>query len=39
MELIRNIGFLHLLDSGIEGFYTEDIATEDCRYVKFSEGG
>ena len=39
MELIQKIGFLPLLDSGIEGFSAEDIVTEDCRYVTFSEGG
>ena len=27
MELIRNIGFLPLLDSGIKGFSAEDIVT------------
>ena len=39
MELIREIGFLPLLDSGIEGFSAEDIVAEDCRYVAFPEGG
>ena len=39
MELIREIGFLPLLDSGIEGFCAEDIVDEDCRYVTFPEGG
>ena len=39
MELIQNIGFLPLLDSGIEGFSAEDIVAEDCRYVTFPEGG
>lgn len=39
MELIQKIGFLPLLDSGIEGFSAEDIVDEDCRYVKFPEGG
>ena len=39
MELILKIGFLPLLDSGIEGFSAEDIVTDDCGYVTFSEGG
>ena len=39
MELIQEIGFLPLLDSGIEGFSAEDIVDEDCRYVTFPEGG
>ena len=39
MELIQEIGFLPLLDSGIEGFSAEDIVAEDCRYVAFAEGG
>ena len=33
MELIQEIGFLPLLDSGIEEFSAEDIVAEDCRYV------
>lgn len=39
MELIRETGFLPLLDSGIEGFSAEDLVAEDCRYVTFPEGG
>ena len=39
IELIQKIGFLPLLDSGIEGFSAEDIVDEDCRYVTFPEGG
>ena len=31
MELIQKIGFLPLLDSGIEGFSAEDIVAEDCQ--------
>ena len=37
MELIQQIGFLPLLDSGIEGFSAEDIVAEDCRYVRLPE--
>ena len=39
MELIQQIGFLPLLDSGIEGFSAEDIVAEDCGYVRLPEGG
>ena len=38
MELIQKIGFLPLLDSGIEGFSAEDIVAEDCSYVRLPEG-
>ncbi|MST84810.1 hypothetical protein [Hallella mizrahii] len=39
MELIQQIGFLPLLDSGIVGFSAEEIVDEDCGYVALSEGG
>ena len=39
MELIQKIGFLPLLDSGIEGFSAEDIVADDCGYVRLPEGG
>ena len=39
MELIQKIGFLPLLDSGIEGFSAEDIVAEDCGYVRLSGTG
>ncbi len=39
MELIHEIGFLPLLDSGISGFSAEDIVDVDCRYVTFPDGG
>ena len=39
MELIQEIGFLPLLDSGIEGFSAEDIVAEDCGYVRLPEDG
>ncbi len=34
MELIQKIGFLPLLDSGIEGFSAEDIVDEDFIYPR-----
>lgn len=39
MDLIREIGFLPLLNSGIEGFSGEELVTDDCRYVTFADGG
>ena len=38
-ELINDIGFLPLLDSGIPGFSAEEIVDDDCRYVVFPDGG
>lgn len=39
VELIGQIGFLPLLDSGIDGFSAEDAVDDDCRYVVFPDGG
>ena len=39
MELIQEIGFLPLLDSGIVGFSAEEVVEEECRYVVFPDGG
>lgn len=39
MNLIQEVGFLPLLDSGINGFSAEDVVADDCRYVTFPEGG
>ena len=39
MDLIQQIGFLPLLDSGIWGYSAEEIVSEDCRYVTFPDGG
>jgi hypothetical protein len=38
-ELIQRIGFLPLLYSGIRGFSAEEVVSDDCRYVRFSDGG
>ena len=38
-ELIKQIGLLPLLDSGISGFDAESIVDDDCRYVTFPDGG
>ena len=39
MELIQEIGFLPLLDSGIRGFSAEDMVDDECRYVMLPDGG
>lgn len=39
MEYIQQIGFLPLLDSGINGYSAEDIVAEDCRYILLPDGG
>ena len=38
-ELVNELGFLPLLDSGIAGFSAEEMVDDDCRYVTFPEGG
>ncbi|MBP5322573.1 MAG: hypothetical protein J6Y84_02100 [Bacteroidaceae bacterium] len=39
MELIQDIGFLPLLDSGIPGYCAEALVDEECRYVVYPDGG
>ena len=39
MEVIGQIGFLPLLDSGIRGFSAEEMVDDDCRYVVYADGG
>ena len=39
MELIQQVGFLPLLDSGIRGFSAEEMVDDDCHYVVFPDGG
>lgn len=39
IELIHEIGFLPLLDSGISGYSAEEMVTEECRYVVLPDGG
>ncbi len=38
-ELVSRVGFLPLLDSGVEGYSAEEIVSDDCRYVTFEGGG
>ena len=39
IELIEQVGFLPLLDSGIRGFSAEEMVSSDCRYVVLPDGG
>lgn len=39
MELIQELGFLPLLDSGIAGYSAEELVSDDCRYVVLPDGG
>lgn len=39
IDYIQKVGFLPLLDGGVNGFSAEDIVTDDCRYVVFDDGG
>ena len=39
MELIQQVGFLPLLDSGVRGYSAEELVDDDCRYVVFPDGG
>ncbi len=38
MELVRQVGFLPLLDSGIQGFSAESMMAEECRFIQFEDG-
>ena len=39
IDLIQEVGFLPLLDSGIRGYSAEELVDEDNRYVVFDDGG
>lgn len=39
MEFIHEIGFLPLLDSGINGYSADEVVDDDCSYVVFPDGG
>lgn len=39
MEYIQEVGFLPLLESGIDGYSAEAVVDDDCRYVVFPDGG
>ena len=35
---VRQVGFLPLLESGIQGFAAESMMAEECRFTKFDDG-
>ena len=39
IELIQEIGFLPLLDSGISGYSAEEMVSDECRYSPLPDGG
>ncbi len=39
IDYIQKVGFLPLLESGIDGFSADAMVEDDCRYVVFPEGG
>jgi hypothetical protein len=38
MECIQQVGFLPLLDSGIQGYAAESMMAEECRFTQFNDG-
>ena len=39
IEMVKELGFLPLLDSGIRGFSAEELVDDDCRYIVLPDGG
>lgn len=39
MDFIQKMGFLPLLNSGVEGFSAEEIVDEECGYITYPDGG
>jgi len=38
MECVRQVGFLPLLESGIQGYSAESLMAEECRFTQFEDG-
>ncbi len=38
MECVQQVGFLPLLDSGIQGYSAESLMAEECRFTQFEDG-
>lgn len=38
IDCIQQLGFLPLLDSGIQGFCAESLMAEECRFTQFDDG-
>lgn len=39
IETVQQLGFLPLLNSGIDGFSADEMVDEECRYVVYPDGG
>ena len=39
MNLIQQIGFLPLFNTGIEGFSADDVIDNNCKYIELPDGG
>lgn len=38
IDFIQQVGFLPLLESGIQGYCAESLMAEECRFVQFDDG-
>ena len=38
IECVQQVGFLPLLESGIQGYAAESLLAEECRFVQFDDG-
>ena len=38
IDCIQKIGFLPLLESGVQGFCAEGMMAEECRFIQFDDG-
>ncbi len=38
MECVQHVGFLPLLESGIQGYAAESMMAEECRFLQFDDG-
>ena len=38
MDCVQQVGFLPLLDSGIQGYAAESMMAEECRFIQFEDG-
>ena len=38
IDCIRQVGFLPLLESGIQGYAAESLMAEECRFTQFPDG-
>ncbi len=38
MDCVQQVGFLPLIESGIQGFSAENLMAEECRFTQFDDG-